>query len=100
MWLRPAGTGVRGLLAGERVKGPFPSPYLQRPRVQNQNGGKLGWVEGGSIPFQELELQRACQPGREEHFGLGAGCGGLQRWRWLCPGGGSRPLLTLYPPKC
>lgn len=37
-----AGTGLMGLLAGERVKGPLPSPDLAEARVQGR--GELGWV--------------------------------------------------------
>lgn len=47
-WLGPgnglvwAGTGLRGLLAGERVKGSLPSPYLAKARVQGR--AELRWV--------------------------------------------------------
>ena len=48
MWLGPgnglvwAGTGLRELLAGERIKGPLFRPYLPKARVQGR--GELRWV--------------------------------------------------------
>lgn len=70
MW---AGTGLRGLLAGERVKGPLPSPYLAKARVQGR--GELMWVWWAPYQCRSWSCSRPGSPA-EEHFGLGAGLSG------------------------
>lgn len=68
-----AGTGLMGLLAGERVKGHSPALTWQRPGCRAEES----WDGCRRVPYQygRLSCNRPASLA-EEHFGLDAGRGG------------------------